>query len=294
MTSPSDELSRFLGREQQRVDQALRRSLPVHDPEEPWLVEAMDYSLSAGGKRVRPILALHGCEVLGGSERDVLPAACALEWIHAFSLIHDDLPALDDDDMRRGKPSNHVRFGEALAILAGDALAVGAFQLVAERTPDPALAGVLVRELAAGAMGMIFGQTADVQWEGKEATPAALRSIHRQKTAALFRAALRIGAFAARAEPDLVDRFTTYGESIGLAFQVADDLLDVRSTDAELGKRAGKDAARGKNTYPSVFGIDESVRQAHELGDRAIAAIEGIPGSERLRDLARYIVERTH
>lgn len=286
-------LKDFLAREGQRIEAELRRTLPAADPAEPWLVEAMDYSLSAEGKRIRPILALHACEVLGGSARDVLPAACALEWIHTFSLIHDDLPALDDDDMRRGRPSNHVRFGEALAILAGDALAVGAFQLVAERTPDPALAGVLVRELSQGTMAMIFGQVADIQWEGRRATPDALRSIHRQKTAALFRSALRIGAFAARADGATIERFTTYGEAIGHAFQIADDLLDVRGTDAQLGKRAGKDAAKGKNTYPSVFGVEESTRQAQALIDRATVSLEGIPGSERLVDLARYIVERT-
>lgn len=285
-------LKEFLGRERERIEEVLCRSLPAPDPAEPWLVEAMDYSLSGEGKRIRPILALHTCEVLGGAARDVLPAACALEMIHAFSLIHDDLPALDDDDLRRGRPSNHVQFGEALAILAGDGLAVRAFQFIAAETPDPALAGLLVREVADGAMGMIFGQTADIHWEGMKATPDALRSIHRNKTAALFRASVRVGVLAARADEATLARFTTYGESIGLAFQIADDLLDVTSTDRELGKRAGKDAAMGKNTYPSIHGLDESVREARSLVEAATRAVAGYRGTERLVDLARYIVER--
>ncbi len=250
----------------------------------------MRYSLLNGGKRMRPIIALTVCEALGGKGYDALPAACGLEMIHTYSLIHDDLPAMDDDDFRRGKPSNHKAFDEATAILAGDALQAAAYEVIARRTPDPALAARLVLELAtaAGAVGMVGGQQLDL------ATTADVREIHERKTAALIAAAARMGAMAARASPTVLARLTRYGRALGLAFQIVDDILDVSGSARELGKTPGKDLQQGKKTYPAVFGLEESrgraaalIREAHRavdfLGEKGI----------RLRELADGVVSRT-
>ncbi|MBI4617732.1 MAG: polyprenyl synthetase family protein [Planctomycetes bacterium] len=290
--SASGEVEAYLASERALVDAALREFLPPPEPEVPWLREAIEYSLLAPGKRLRPILALASARVCGGDLAEVLPVACAFEMIHTFSLVHDDLPAMDDDDLRRGRPTCHVQFGEPFAILAGDGLAAWAFRLVAERTPDPALASGLVCELAAGTMDMILGQVADMKWQGREVPRDTVRGIHRRKTAALLRGAVRAGAIAARAGEGALERLTAYGEAIGLAFQIADDLLDVGATSEELGKGAGKDAAKGKITYPGTFGIEESRRMARELADRAVEAALSLPGGTRLADLARYVVER--
>jgi geranylgeranyl diphosphate synthase type II len=265
--------------------------------------EATAYSLFAPGKRLRPLLAVLACEAVGGTLELALPSACAVEMIHTYSLIHDDLPAMDDDDLRRGQPTCHKKFGEALAILAGDALLTGAFQVLAEGYA-PKTAAVSCLELAkgAGAVGMVGGQVIDLQAEGKVGgTPpeglAALEDLHARKTGALFRSSLRLGVFAAQAErpqgadPQALAAADEYAAAFGLLFQVTDDLLDVESTADKAGKRVGKDAARGKLTYPGLLGIEESRRRASELGQTATAAAERL-GSPLLAALAQYVVQR--
>jgi geranylgeranyl diphosphate synthase, type II len=267
--------------------------------------EAMAYSLFAPGKRLRPLLVVLAGEAAGGTLELALPSACAVEMIHTYSLIHDDLPAMDDDDLRRGQPTCHKKFGEALAILAGDALLTGAFEVIATGYA-PRTAAVSCLELAkgAGAVGMVGGQTLDLQAEGKIGAcesaacgVAGLEDIHARKTGALFRSSLRLGVFAAQgerpagADPKALAAADTYAEAFGLAFQVTDDLLDVESTADKAGKRVGKDAARGKLTYPGLLGVEESRRRAAELGQQAVAAAEQL-GSTLLADLARFVVQR--
>lgn len=269
----------------------------------PVLVKAMSYSLLSGGKRLRPLLVVLCAKAAGGTVELALPAACAVEMVHAYSLIHDDLPAMDDDDLRRGQPTSHKKFGEALAILAGDALLTGAFQVLAEGCP-PATAAVSTLELAkgAGAAGMVGGQVLDLAAEGKVQTAelpnsaSDLEDLHRRKTGALIRAAVRLGLFAAQTERpdemvrDALDRFAT---SFGLAFQIADDLLDVQGSDERTGKRVGKDAARGKLTFPGLLGFDESRIKCRNLYADAIAAL--VPLGEPARPLvalARQIMDR--
>ena len=293
---------------QDRVEAALRvwlQSVCADAP--PALAEAMAYSLFSPGKRLRPLLVALACEAAGGTLEAALPSACAVEMIHTYSLVHDDLPAMDDDDLRRGQPTSHKKFGEALAILAGDALLTAAFEVVAAGY-SPRTAAVSCVELArgAGAVGMVGGQTLDLEAEGRiEAVAngarkplegvAKLEGIHRAKTGALFRSSLRLGVHAAQgergADPKALHAADDYAAAFGLAFQVTDDLLDVESTAEQTGKRVGKDAARGKLTYPGLLGIEESRRRAAELGEQAVAAAERL-GSPLLAALARYVVER--
>jgi geranylgeranyl diphosphate synthase type II len=304
----SDDFDEYLRGRQSRVDVALRELFHSSiDGAPAALVRAMEYSLLASGKRVRPLLVMLGCEASGGSEVQALPAACAVEMVHTYSLIHDDLPAMDDDDLRRGLPTCHKQFGEALAILAGDALLTLAFQILTQRYP-PATAAVSCLELAAavGAAGMVGGQVLDLAAEerlGRESVnPRAavdLESIHRRKTGALFRACLRLGLCAAQGErpkgPDLEikRRLDRYGEAFGLMFQIADDLLDVEGTAEQLGKRAGKDAGRGKLTYPGLLGVAESRKRAEALCAEAVAAVEGLgPAARPLMELAQFVIER--
>jgi geranylgeranyl diphosphate synthase type II len=271
----------------------------------PRLVEAMGYSLLAPGKRLRPLLTVLACEAAGGTTEQALPAACAVEMVHTYSLIHDDLPAMDDDDLRRGMPTCHKRFGEALAILAGDALLTLAFEVIG-RSYDPRTAAVSCVELAkgAGAAGMVGGQALDLEAEGRiEGTGGEptglelLENIHRRKTGALFRAALLLGVHAAEevvvgeVDPHTLHHAAAYAEAFGLAFQVTDDLLDVQGTADKTGKRVGKDTARGKLTYPGLLGVEESRRRAADLGSQAVEAASRL-GSEHLADLARYVVSR--
>ncbi len=293
------DVPQFLEAQRARVDTWLERCLVPADalPADPGarkLHEAVRYSLLGPGKRVRPILCLVTGEILGASEAALAPAACALEMIHAYSLVHDDLPAMDDDDLRRGRPTNHVVYGEAMAILAGDALLTLAFETMA-RTPAPDLVGPLVglAARAAGIDGMVAGQAADLAGEDAPADASRLTYIHRHKTAALLSASVRAGALVARAEGDARARIEQYGEALGLAFQVADDVLDVTGTPESLGKTAGKDAQAGKLTYPAVHGLTRSRAIARELADRATKAVAGLAGAGRLADLARYVVERT-
>jgi geranylgeranyl diphosphate synthase type II len=302
-----DELSAVAYPEQLRVlvERELETLTFSTEPGTARLVEAMRYSLLAGGKRIRPVLALATARAIGRDERDMLPLAAGIELIHTYSLIHDDLPAMDDDDLRRGLPTCHKKFGEALAILAGDGLLTLAFQVVAESYP-PATAAVSCLELArgAGAAGMVGGQALDLAAEGKVGgerprTAADLESIHRRKTGALFRSSLRLGLYAAQGERpggpdrDLQDRLDTIGRAFGLAFQISDDLLDVEGRSECTGKRVGKDAARGKLTYPGLLGIEESKRRAELLCSEATKAVDGLGAAgELLAALARYVTER--
>ncbi|MBY0513647.1 MAG: polyprenyl synthetase family protein, partial [Gemmataceae bacterium] len=292
---------------QERIEAALRLHLgAVTTDAPPALAEAMAYSLFAPGKRLRPLLAVLACEAAGGNAADALPAASAVEMVHTYSLVHDDLPAMDDDDLRRGLPTCHKKFGEALAILAGDALLTAAFQVLAGGY-GPRAAAVSCAELAAGAgaVGMVGGQVLDLAAEGRiEATgrrePAgveALEAIHRRKTGALFRSALRLGVYAAQAErpagvdPEKLAAADEFAAAFGLAFQIKDDLLDVESTAEQTGKRVNKDAARGKMTYPGLLGAFESQYRADELSVAAAQAALRL-GSPELVDLAYYVVRR--
>lgn len=262
------------------------------------LREAMEYSLMAGGKRVRPVLLLSAGLAVGGGEGELLPFACAVEYIHTYSLIHDDLPAMDDDDLRRGRPTCHKVFGEAVAILAGDALLTRAFQVLAggDAAPDAERRLALVQEYARAAgtvEAMIGGQVVDMESEGKPVEPATLEYIHRAKTGAILEASAVAGAIVAGASGEQLQRIRTYGQRIGLAFQIADDVLDVTSTAEQLGKTPGKDVAAGKATYPALFGIEASRQKAQELVAQACQAVAGLGrGAEILDSLARFVVAR--
>ena len=265
------------------------------------LLEAMRYSLLAPGKRLRPILVVMAAEVCGGKESNPWPAACAVEMIHAYSLIHDDLPAMDDDDLRRGLPTCHKKFGEALAILAGDALLTMAFQVLAEGYPPPT-ASSCCRELAraAGAAGMVGGQVDDLAWEQRgERDVEGLEYLHLRKTGALIRASLRLGALAAYAPrscpppPELLERLDGYGRCLGLAFQIVDDLLDVEGDAGQTGKRVGKDEARGKLTYPGFLGVEESRQRAGRLGREAVEYLKRLPAEgDLLLALISWVLQR--
>ena len=262
------------------------------------LMEAIAYSLLAGGKRLRPSLVLqtHKACAKGQSEgeRTAMAAAAAIELIHTFSLVHDDLPAMDNDDLRRGRPTNHKVFGEAMAILAGDGMVSMAFEVIAADA-DPRLAPALVRELAAatGPEGMIGGQVLDMEGEHKALTAAELHRLHSKKTGALLTAACRLGGVAAGADEEMLAAITQYGRHLGVAFQIVDDLLDETSTPEQLGKATGKDARKGKNTYPVLLGMDGSRRQAAAELDSALAALSVFgPEAAVLRELARFVGER--
>jgi geranylgeranyl diphosphate synthase type II len=258
------------------IDTELDRLSARREPDTLW--DAMRYSLQAGGKRVRPLLTLATLEALGRDPRPALPAACALELIHTQSLIHDDLPAMDNDDLRRGKPTNHKVFGEANAILAGDALMAHAFALLATELapayrPDQALAAT--RELAEATVAMVAGQVVDIQSEGQVVGAAVLEYIHRHKTGALIRAAVRIGGILGEAAPAEMARLNAYAEELGLAFQIADDILDVTKTADELGKTPGKDQDAGKATYVTLHGLASARRLLAESHERALAPLAG-------------------
>lgn len=261
------------------------------------LAEAMRYSLLAGGKRLRPALVLEsfsGCDGNAARRRSAVAAAAAIEMVHTFSLIHDDLPAMDDDDLRRGRPTCHKVFGEATAILAGDALLALAFEVLADDA-DCEIAPLLVSELAraSGAAGMVGGQQLDIESENRVLELSQLQQLHRRKTGALLIAACRLGAIAAGAGPLALERVTRFGTHLGLAFQIVDDLLDVTGSAKEVGKRTGKDASRGKNTYPALLGVAESRREARLQLAAALEALVPLGRSaEPLRVLARFVVQR--
>lgn len=290
----TDPLAAYIAAQHPIVEAALDRCLPRPEGPASRLAEAMRYSVFAGGKRLRPVLVLLAAELCGGPREAAIRPACAVELLHTYSLIHDDLPAMDDDDFRRGRPSCHKAFGEAAAILAGDALLTLAFEVIVQ-PPCERLAAALVGELAraAGACGMVAGQMADMAFQGAKPTAEAVAFIHRHKTAALLGACARLGAIVADAGPETVGRLGRFGELLGLAFQVADDALDIEATSEQLGKTAGKDASDGKVTYPAVFGLAESRRRAQQLVEQALAELAPFgPRADLLRDLAHYVVAR--
>ena len=259
------------------------------------LLAAVRYSALAPGKRIRPYLVVRCCELAGGSREDAWAVAAAVECVHTFSLVHDDLPAMDDDDLRRGRPTTHKQFGEAVAILAGDALVVLAFELLAHHAADRRLAGEMVLELAerTGWAGMIGGQAADIAGQSQGPSLERTQFIHERKTAALFEAACRLGAMAGRALPDAVTTLGGFGRCLGRAFQIADDLLDVISTAEKSGKAVGKDVAAGKQTYPRCVGVERSRAAANTAAAAAVAELERFgAAADDLRELARYVASR--
>jgi geranylgeranyl diphosphate synthase type II len=278
------------------VDSELDRLVPPETTPPETIHRAMRYSLFAGGKRIRPILSIEAARAVSPSADGVVAAACSLELIHTYSLIHDDLPALDNDDYRRGKLTNHKVFGEAIAILAGDALLTLAFQVLAELPATADRKARLIAELATASGtvgGMIGGQVADLEGEGKPPEPQLLETIHRAKTGAMLRASLRLGAIYAGATGDQYAALSRYGEHIGLAFQIVDDILDVEEPSEALGKTAGKDAQQGKITFPAVYGLETSHRMAAQECARAHQALEPFGGcAARLHELADMIVHR--
>ncbi|WP_435607358.1 (2E,6E)-farnesyl diphosphate synthase [Pseudomonas knackmussii] len=292
-------ISEYQARCQARVDAALDALFVAPRPELTRIYQAMRYSVVNGGKRVRPLLAYAACEALGGDIAHADGAACAVELIHAYSLVHDDLPAMDDDDLRRGQPTTHIAFDEACAILAGDGLQALAFEVLGDavRNPqdvDTRLAMVTALARAAGSAGMVGGQAIDLESVGRKIDQAALENMHRHKTGALIEASVRLGALASgNADTTRLDALSRYAKAIGLAFQVQDDILDVESDTATLGKTQGKDEANDKPTYPALLGLDAAKAYALALRDQALAALDGFDANaEPLRQLARYIVER--
>jgi len=289
-------LREHLARQQTLVDATLDRLTPPESAPPATIHRAMRYSLFAGGKRIRPILCIEAARAVSDSCEGVEAAACALEFIHTYSLIHDDLPALDNDDYRRGKLTNHKVFGDAMAILAGDSLLTLAFQVLAQLDVPPDRIARMVAELATASGtvgGMIGGQVADLEGEGKPPEAALLETIHRAKTGALLRASLRLGAIYAGANEAQYQALSCYGEHIGLAFQIVDDILDVEESSEALGKTAGKDAAQQKITFPAVYGLETSRQMAQEECARAHQVL-GLFGDRatRLHELADLIVQR--
>ncbi len=275
----------------EQVDAALDRLLPSENEWPGTLHKAMRYSIFCGGKRFRPILCMAAAEACGAAPEKALLPAVALECLHTYTLIHDDLPAMDNDDLRRGKPTSHKVFGEANAILAGDALLTFAFELLAQSSNAAQLALELAR--AAGSRGVAGGQYEDLAAENAAPDLERVRRIHIHKTARLIEASCRMGGIAAGASETHLSRLGRYGERVGLAFQIADDILNVTSTPEQLGKAAGSDAARGKLTYVAVVGLERAQQEAGELAEQAVRELEGLPGNtEPLAALARFVVQR--
>jgi geranylgeranyl diphosphate synthase type II len=297
------DISRYLQEKKERVDSALERYLPKKEDLTSNLHKAMQHSLFAGGKRIRPILSIASFEAAGGRGEKILPFACALEMIHTYSLIHDDLPAIDNDDYRRGRPTCHKVFGEAIAILAGDGLLTEAFRLMTNQPAkdlppgDEALVLDLINEIAqaAGVLGMVGGQLVDIESEGKGVDLPTVQYIHTHKTGAMILASVRVGARLGGAKETLLKALTRYGENLGLAFQIADDILNVEGKAALMGKKTGTDLSKGKATYPSVLGIGESKKRSEELVGMAVDALKPLgPEADPLREIARFIIAREY
>lgn len=290
------DLQGFLESRTKLVNAALDFYLPKGTTRPATIHKAMRYSLFAGGKRMRPALVLAAAAACGGRDTDALPAACAVECIHTYSLIHDDLPAMDNDDFRRGKPTNHKVYGEGIAILAGDALLTQAFEILAqakatERYPHRALVLELAR--ASGSLQLIAGQVADLEAEGKRISAADLKYIHERKTSALLCCSARLGGMSADCSPAQLRALTDFGYNVGLAFQIIDDILDITQTSEQLGKTAGKDTAAQKATYPSIVGLEKSRKVARELTQRAFGALKIFRGkAAALEALAVYLLQR--
>ena len=290
-------LEEYLETKKNLVDRALEEYFPERDGFSSEISESMRYSLFAGGKRIRPVLCVASAEAVGGREDAVLPIACAIEMIHTYSLIHDDLPLMDDDDYRRGKPSNHKVFGEGVAVLAGDALLTEAFSLLSGKTtgisPEKSLSIIHEISTAAGFQGMIGGQVADLRAEGKEVGMEEVNYIHINKTQALITVSIRAGAIAAGAGKDDLNALSEYGRKTGLAFQIADDILDIESSREILGKDTGSDEDSKKATYPALIGIEESKKRTRKLVEDALSDINRFDEKALpLRMIARFIAER--
>jgi geranylgeranyl diphosphate synthase type II len=294
-------LQEYLRRRGRLVDKALAKWVAGKDDFPPQVHRAMHYSLFAGGKRLRPILVLASTEAVGGRIADSLPLACAFELIHTYSLIHDDLPSMDNDDLRRGKPTSHKVFGEAVAILAGDALLTEAFllgarpDLMKKVPPRRRLRALWRLSLAAGSQGMVGGQTMDILTQGKKIDPPTLEYIHTHKTGALIAASVAVGAILGGASARECRALEDYGSRLGLAFQITDDLLDVEGEEGKLGKAVRKDQSKGKATYPALYGIDESRLKAKCLLEEGLACLDSFDRKANpLREIAKFVLERTH
>jgi geranylgeranyl diphosphate synthase type II len=293
------DLKAYLRSRQRKIDRALDRYLPRANTKPATLHKAMRYSLFAGGKRLRPILCLAATEACRGNVDDALPLACALECIHTYSLVHDDLPSMDNDDLRRGRPTCHKVFGDGIAILAGDALLTIAFEIVSRTKPARRYnISALLREIsvAAGSQKLIAGQVADLEAEGKDVKRDQLKFIHENKTAAILKSSVRLGAMSANADARKLSAITRFGQQLGLAFQIIDDILDVTQTSEILGKSAGKDVAAKKATYPAVIGLEKSRAEARRLTRQAHNALSMFSSSdaEPLHVLANYLLEREY
>ncbi len=292
-------LKEYLLEKRTLVDAALENYIPkVNGPKEE-LYKAMRYSLFAGGKRLRPILCIAAAEAVGGNHKDVMPVACAFEMIHTYSLIHDDLPAMDDDELRRGKPTSHMVFGEAIAILAGDGLLTEAFRVMAcpdlLKTAGPENFRKVIEMVASasGAEGMVAGQALDIRAENENIDTALMETIHEHKTGALLKASVTTGAILGGGSDDEVKSLEQYGRNIGLAFQISDDILDIEGDTEEMGKQAGADIERGKATYPAIYGMEKSKTMLKEIIDNAIDMLAVFKEkADPLKQIAVYIIER--
>ena len=283
-----------------QVESLLKQYMPKEEGYQKTIIEAMNYSLSAGGKRLRPILAIEACSIVGGNIEDVIPFAVSIEMIHTYSLIHDDLPALDNDDLRRGKKTNHIVFGEDMAILAGDALLNYAFEVMLSNSIDkdnPNKYLKAINEIAktSGIYGMIGGQVVDIQSENKQISKERLDYIHNNKTAAIIIGCMRAGAIIGNATEEQLENITKYAKNIGLSFQIVDDILDIIGDESKLGKKVGSDIENQKSTYPSLIGLEESKKVAYELIKEAKNSIELIDSNSKfLNGLADYIIDREY
>ena len=292
-------IERYLDEKKSCVENTLKELMPEPSGLAADVIKAMNYTLFSGGKRIRPILCIAGAEAVHGDADNLVRFACAFEFIHSYSLIHDDLPIVDNDDFRRGRPTNHKVFGEAMALLAGDGLLTMAFNIIARFGIETGIRNTeMLRVIdmigyASGYQGMVGGQAVDISYEGKDPDPAVVNFIHTHKTGALIAASVTTGAILGGGNEDEINSLNQYGQNIGLAFQIADDILNVEGEKNIIGKEVGSDASRGKITYPYVFGIEESKKIQRGLIDRAINEIAGFSNSAwPLRDLARYIIER--
>ncbi len=292
------DLKAYLKSQQLLVDQALGKFLPRANAAPKTIHEAMRYSIFAGGKRLRPILTLSAAEACGGEPEAALPSACAVEIMHTYSLVHDDLPAMDDDDLRRGRPTSHKVYGEGMAVLTGDALLTEAFTIIAETEPTARYSlKEIIQEfsICGGSKKLIGGQVLDLEGEGKDLTKAQLIKIHENKTAALLTTSLRLGGMTANATPKKLEALTTFGYNLGLAFQVIDDILDVTQSTEKLGKTAGKDESVNKATYPSILGLEKSKKEAARLTTKALDSLS-IFGKKatHLEAIAHYLLDRDY
>ena len=292
--------AQYLSKGREFVDASIRKYLPEEATYPESIHKSMLYSILAGGKRLRPVLVIAAAEAVGGNRQDVLPFAVAAEYIHTYTLIHDDLPALDNDDLRRGKPTNHKVFGEAIAVLAGDALLTQAFYLMTHSglmdaiPPEKLLQAAHDMTGAIGTAGMIGGQVVDIESEGKPIDAETLEYIHVYKTGCLIKACVRAGAILSQADEGQLNALSNYGAHIGLAFQIVDDILDITSDESLLGKDIGSDVDKEKATYPALYGLDESKKKAEKLVENGIACLEIFDHrAEPLREIGRFFLQRT-